>query len=221
MAAQLDAAQLPAADGPDEGLSRRERKRRDVRDRLYGAAVELFTEQGFEATTMEAIAERVDLSRATVFNHFAQKVSFLEEWGIRRRAHVRRVFDAGHITDESASEQLRRYIGELGKLNVASREQTIVLMSASWRFGAVLQDRSLGIELGAIVREGIGRGEFRSDLDPEQTGALLAAGYLATVLRWISDEPAPFSLAEQLESMLDVVLRGALLSGTGHRTETH
>lgn len=37
---------------------------------------------------MDQIAERADVARATVFNHFSQKVGFLEERGARRRARV-------------------------------------------------------------------------------------------------------------------------------------
>jgi AcrR family transcriptional regulator len=193
----------PAADA----LPRRERKRREVRDRLYEAAVSLFTEQGFEETTMEAIGERADVARATVFNHFAQKVAFLEEWGRRRREHVFEVLGAGNVEHEPVSTQLRRYLGELVELNVSTRPETRVLMNASWRFGAVLQDPALGHELAKIVALGCSRGEIR-DVDPEQTGVLLSAGYFTTVLQWIACEPAPFSLTEHIEHMLDIVLRG-------------
>lgn len=191
-------------------LPRRERKRREARDRLYEAAVSLFTEQGFEETTMEAIGERADVARATVFNHFPQKVSFLEEWGRRRRDHVLDVLGAENLGDEPASTQLRRYLRELAELNVRTRPETRVLMNASCRFGAALQDTPLGNELATIVTRGRSRGEIR-EVDPEETGALLSAGYFTTVLRWIASEPAPFLLPEHIEHMLDIVLRGILI----------
>jgi len=43
-----------------------------------------------------------------------------------------------------------------------------------------------------------------------QAGGILAAGYFSTVLRWIDAEPPPFSLADQIDGMLDIVLRGVL-----------
>ncbi|WP_416978985.1 helix-turn-helix domain-containing protein [Streptomyces sp. T028] len=48
---------------------------------LEGHELADHVEQGYEATTMEHIADRADLSRATVFNHFAQKAGIIEEWG--------------------------------------------------------------------------------------------------------------------------------------------
>jgi AcrR family transcriptional regulator len=42
-------------------------------ERLQGAAFELFTEQGFERTTVAEIARRAGLTERTFFNHFAAK----------------------------------------------------------------------------------------------------------------------------------------------------
>jgi AcrR family transcriptional regulator len=43
------------------------------RERLQGAALELFSEQGFERTTVAEIAERVGVTTRTFFRHFADK----------------------------------------------------------------------------------------------------------------------------------------------------
>lgn len=133
-----EAGGAPAQGAPP--LGRRERKRQQVRDQLYGAAVGLFVAQGYEATTMEQIAESADVARATVFNHFSQKVGFLEEWGVRRRARVAAILGQEHAEDLPVGDRLRRYLGEMADLNVASRAETTVLMDASARFGRLLQD---------------------------------------------------------------------------------
>ena len=52
----------------------------DARGRLERAALELFTEQGFDRTTIAQIAERAGLTRRTFFNHFADKPEVLF-WG--------------------------------------------------------------------------------------------------------------------------------------------
>ncbi|MEU8683579.1 TetR/AcrR family transcriptional regulator [Streptomyces sp. NPDC048611] len=51
----------------------RERKKRRTRDALIRAALELFTEQGYEATTIDEIAEAVNVSQRTYFRYFANK----------------------------------------------------------------------------------------------------------------------------------------------------
>ncbi|WP_216893254.1 TetR/AcrR family transcriptional regulator [Nocardia alni] len=45
----------------------------DARERLETAALDLFVENGYEATTVVQIADRAGLNRATFFRHFADK----------------------------------------------------------------------------------------------------------------------------------------------------
>ncbi len=45
----------------------------DVRQRIAHAGRELFTSQGYEQTTVEAIAERAGVARRTFFRHFRSK----------------------------------------------------------------------------------------------------------------------------------------------------
>jgi AcrR family transcriptional regulator len=49
----------------------------DARERLVVAALDLFTEQGFDATTVAQIAERAELTRSTFFRHFGDKREIL------------------------------------------------------------------------------------------------------------------------------------------------
>ncbi|MEO7017736.1 MAG: TetR family transcriptional regulator [Leifsonia sp.] len=49
----------------------------DARQRLAVAALDLFTEQGFDETTVTQIAERAGLTRSTFFRHFGDKREIL------------------------------------------------------------------------------------------------------------------------------------------------
>jgi AcrR family transcriptional regulator len=60
-----------AADGPRLGL--RERKKIKTRTAIREATYALIEEQGYEATTIEQIAERAEVSPSTVFRYFPTK----------------------------------------------------------------------------------------------------------------------------------------------------
>lgn len=49
----------------------------DARGRLLDAAIELFTERGYDATTAAQIAERAGLTKTTLFRHFTDKREIL------------------------------------------------------------------------------------------------------------------------------------------------
>lgn len=66
---------LPAA----VPLSRRERRRHEIRTRILEAAMRLFDEKGFEATTVAEICDAADVAQKTFFNHFASKPDMLRE----------------------------------------------------------------------------------------------------------------------------------------------
>ncbi|MEW2489809.1 TetR/AcrR family transcriptional regulator [Streptomyces sp. NPDC048411] len=51
----------------------RERKKRRTRDALLHAALDLFTTQGYDATTVDEIVDAVEVSQRTFFRHFAGK----------------------------------------------------------------------------------------------------------------------------------------------------
>jgi AcrR family transcriptional regulator len=65
-----------AADAP--GL--RARKRQQTRERLTRAAMALFLERGFEATTLDDIAAAADISRRGFFHYFESKEDVVFAW---------------------------------------------------------------------------------------------------------------------------------------------
>ena len=58
----------------------RARKRQQTRERLTRAAMTLFLERGFEATTLDDIAAAADVSRRSFFHYFASKEDVVFAW---------------------------------------------------------------------------------------------------------------------------------------------
>ncbi|SCB21772.1 transcriptional regulator, TetR family [Bradyrhizobium shewense] len=58
----------------------RQRKRQQTRERLTRAAMTLFLERGFEATTIDDIAAAAEMSRRSFFHYFASKEDVVAAW---------------------------------------------------------------------------------------------------------------------------------------------
>jgi AcrR family transcriptional regulator len=114
------AAAQPARKPP--GL--RERMRATVRAEVVEVAHRLFTEQGFDRTSVDQIAAEVGLSRASLFRYFGTKEEIvlgrLEESG-RQIAEAL----AARPDDERPWEALRRAFDVLTRMNAAAPEQAL------------------------------------------------------------------------------------------------
>jgi len=66
-------------------LGRRERKKAATRQAIADAAMELFLERGYDAVTIKQIADRADVSLATVYAHFPQKEALVFDEDDARR----------------------------------------------------------------------------------------------------------------------------------------
>ncbi|MFJ9584517.1 TetR/AcrR family transcriptional regulator [Streptomyces acidicola] len=87
----------------------RERKKQRTRDALLQAALELFTTQGYEHTTVDEITEAVDVSQRTFFRYFAGKED--AAFAVQEIAHTR--FAAAvreRPVDEAPLEALRNAV---------------------------------------------------------------------------------------------------------------
>jgi AcrR family transcriptional regulator len=206
-AAAARAATAPA-DEPRPVADRRTRRRERGRNSVFDTAVALFIEQGFENTTMDQIADRADVARATVFNYFPRKTTFLDEWTTQRRERAAAAVRDENLEGWSIDQILRRYMTEMARMSEETRDETVALMTASARWLNLLAHPALGDELGAFIEDAQRSGQVPGDTDPRQAGVLTAIAYFAVLTQWISEDPAPFDLETELLAMLDNILHG-------------
>ncbi|MDX3115896.1 TetR family transcriptional regulator [Streptomyces scabiei] len=103
----------------------RERMRATVEAEVVEVAHRLFTEQGFDRTTVDQIAAEVGLSRASLFRYFGTKEDIvlgrLEETGRQIAAEL-----AARPDEEQPWEALRRSFDVLTGMNEAAPTQQVL-----------------------------------------------------------------------------------------------
>lgn len=158
---------------------------------------------------MEDIADRADVARATVFNHFPRKVAFLQEWATRRREKAIAAAYAGG-PESSARDILVGYFAEMGRLSAASRPESVAVILGSVGSAVTWQRSPLAAEFAGIIAQAQQRGEIDTAVNADRVGLLLSSSYYVILIAWAGEEPAPFDLTEEMVGTVDLILNGVL-----------
>jgi AcrR family transcriptional regulator len=175
-----------------ESVSRTERKRARNRDALVAAARRLFSEQGFEATTIAAIAEAADLGFGTFYRYFPDKEAVLQAVLDLGKAEI----DAVLTHPENTTAPAREALCGLTKRFVKAARRTHDVGALFWKVGIlgagrpganrVLADALkperllpaiLANAIASIIERGIEEGVFRR-VDPVLTARFLASAHM-------------------------------------------
>jgi AcrR family transcriptional regulator len=175
-----------------------------MRERLLSAALDLFAANGFAETTIDQIAERADVARQTVLNHFPHKTDFARAWGQGRRGQLAAIAQ-GAGGDESARTLVHRVFAAFAEMNERERDLTRAMLQSLTPTEIFLYIRAVPV---VAIERGQEQGEFSSAADPEVAAEILTSVYFGTVSRWLIDGPPPFDLARALATRLELVLAG-------------
>jgi AcrR family transcriptional regulator len=77
------AAETPLLGSPRASEPEAPSEQASTRERILDIALELFTEQGYDKTSLRQIAERLGFSKAAIYYHFASKEDILMELHLR------------------------------------------------------------------------------------------------------------------------------------------
>jgi len=192
-------------------LGRRERNKLRVKEGLYSSALALFTEQGYDRTSIDDIAERADVARGTFFNYFQRKEDLISAWGEKRRQKLRACVEEAQPAGSGAVPRLRRCMSILGTINESERELTAAMLTAWVKAGRPLTEEPyVGQIFAEIIADGCRQGELRPDLAPVQVGNFLRDIYFGILYRWSQRSPiAEYgTLDDELQTALRTLLDG-------------
>lgn len=152
---------------------------------LLAAAVAVFNESGYDATSVAALATRLGLSKAALYHHFSSKEEILE-------LALGEALDGleGVLADTRSIEASERLASVLqGAVRVLAANLPAVTLLLRVRGNseverrAVERRRAFDQEVTAIVRAAQGEGAVRADIDASVATRLLF-GMVNSLVEW-------------------------------------
>lgn len=169
-----------------------------TKEAIHQAFLEAFAKKEFERITIQEIAERANVNRATVYLHFVDKYDLLDQ-----------------CIDDQLNKMLRSCkFGKLTQQKAADPEETVESLKAVFEyfadhfvfFSAMLasQKTSLFREhllkiIGDTIRRQIDLRGINRELDPEMLIRFMASAFVGTVEWWIVNRMphSPQAMAKQ------------------------
>ncbi len=205
---------------PNAGpAARRVRQKEETRARILDAARELFVENGVEATTMRAIAARIEYTPTAIYHHFRDKDALIEELCfLDFRALAAALIRIGEIADPI--ERIKRMGLAYADFGFDNRSQ--------YRFLFMTQTQHARLEsrieknnpeqdaygfLVMTVKEGLSKGLFRPEFqDEHQLAQIFWSGLHGLVSLHIAKESDPWidwrDPRATIRLSIDVMIRG-------------
>ena len=209
----LDQKQNPSqklASGPGgtpQKPGRRERRSRELRDRIYQAAQGLFLEYGFAATTVHQIAEAADVAQATFFNHFQNKAAILNAMTEEVFAHLESLMNEVLSQPGTPQERIQSF---------ARRVADKTLAVHGLAKDVLLELHQIGVQSGDVaphlagmrgpfermLREGQQDGCVREDFSAEFLAEFVIGALNTTVTNWLIQTDYPLAARLDLAASL-------------------
>ncbi|AFL99209.1 MULTISPECIES: TetR/AcrR family transcriptional regulator [Desulfitobacterium] len=192
-------------------LNRRERKKEETKQSILTTAIQFFQTQGYDATTMEQIAEAVDISKVTLYNYFPSKELIVAEF-FQDMSHqfVDQVLDFLAKLPTTRSKIYEYFRGQF-EWNLQYRE--LLQIYFVHQFQSMLQPEAYqnsGMDqvLAQIIRYGQEAGELRQDLPTEYLAKHLEIMYVMEFMVWILEGDS-WNPEKHLAAMVDLFMNGA------------
>ncbi|PTR24939.1 TetR family transcriptional regulator [Rhodococcus sp. OK519] len=172
-----------------EIVTRRDERRQRTFERLLQAARELFSEHGFDRTTIDDIAAAARVSRGTFFNYFDSKDAVLAALHMVHMNKLPGIIDDLLARDLTTAERIHSLFDDVVEAAVTlehyfratTRELDRDLATPA--VSAARTERFI-VAFGRILEAGVARGEVRLDYPLRFLSQMVTAVYVTTIRYW-------------------------------------
>ncbi len=197
----------------EKAPGRVDRKMQKTRQVIVATAMRLFRRDGFDAVTMERIAEAADVAKGTLYNHFPVKeaivAAYLDQESLARNAE--RIVRMRALPDTRA-----RLTASLTELMAAVRAQPDIFEKyftyRTQQMISLRREKSQASGLrnleDEIIRLGQDKGELRRDVPFEFLEALFEFSFIVVAQRYYQ-APGDFEAARTIRQCVELFMHGA------------
>jgi AcrR family transcriptional regulator len=195
---------------------RREEHKRQTKAAIMEAAIALFNEQGYDRTSIQDLADRAGIGKATVYSYFRNKSAIVLAFCEGKLDQMSRDLVAEAMTQSTLLAQLLTYFlgdfeliynnGEFGR--ILMREMLFpsspILRAAITRF----DDRNMALWVPCF-KAAQQRGELRKDIELTLAMGHFYALYIMTISAWYNDRlRTKDDVAQALEMLFEQAMAG-------------
>src|SRR5262245_14825539 len=184
----------PATSG---STSRRERRVREVHDRILAAATERFAAHGVDAVKVDEICNAADIAQKTFFNHFPTKQHLLREIAEGFLHDLLAILEAARREGGTTARQLERFFALVatevergGPMRRTFVIEVIRLVHDDPR--DVETSRQLYDAFGALLRDGVRAGDTTTAYPVPVLSEVVVGTFNTLMLNWLGIEDYPF-----------------------------
>lgn len=196
-------------------MNRFERKKEETRQKIVDIAMNLFKRQGFESTTLDQIAEEVDVAKKTIYNYFPNKEDIVIDY--IQREITRTEDEVISFLEQLPDTKSRLVAATLRSLEWLERELNIEKLDKFYVYHLlkVMEDRSTisrdDLNLCYILKKGQEAGEIRLDISAQELANNLEWIHASVVLAWTHNRE--INAKEIYERKVELFLEGARKQG--------
>ncbi|GAW50076.1 MULTISPECIES: TetR/AcrR family transcriptional regulator [unclassified Nocardioides] len=194
------------------GASRRQQYSASTKRALVDVAEELFTENGYAATSLDAIVAGARVTKGALYHHFSGKQALFEAVFERVESDASRAIQKslkGHRDPwQKAQAGLRAFlevVQEARYRRIVIQEGPSVLGYERYR---EQEERSTFANVLDIVRSVLSAGEWELDEDLSQTFARIFFGAMSSAGESVSSAEDPIQAAANVETAIGFILAG-------------
>ncbi len=180
-----------------------------TRQRIREAANQLFIEQGFHATTVDAIVHAAGVSKGTFYLHFERKEDLLLEYAAVRLQHIHDTLP-DLLAGKSFAEALNQILDQVVRGKSWDREVTglaILELRANADRLPIANPHKL---LEPLIELAQARGELRTDLSAEALALFVMRALFGALADWgrgLGEENREKALDCAVTLILDAIRR--------------